>query len=51
MKRNTLKTNHFMIINQFPNIVKIQIYVASFFLFEGEGVLTKDQTGGDGELS
>ena len=49
MKRNTLKTNHFMIINQFPNIVKIQIYVASFFLFEG--VLTKDQTGGDGELS
>ena len=49
MRRNTLKTNHFTETNQFPNIAKIQIYVASFFLIEG--VLTKDQTGGDGELS
>ena len=49
MRRNTLKTNHFTETNQFPKIVKIQIYIASLFLFEG--VLTKDQTGGDGELS
>ena len=49
MRRNTFKTFNFTETNKFPNIAKIQIYVASLFLFEG--VLTKDQTGGDGELS